>query len=300
MFVAPSIARALNSQSNDPYSLAVQAPFVAGNPNINYFPDWNNPNGKEVVDYTALTGTTLVLLVGGQSNATNVTPALYVPTNRTGVINFNICDGGFYRAKSGGGAIDPLMGCTGDVAYGLSSPWPNGNWPGILADNLITSALATNVIIVPFGVGGSFIQDWASGGSNNPRIGVMAARLTRAGLTPNAILWGQGESNNGVTSTAVMTSNLQSMIATYRTYWPSTSIPIFIAKESYINGITDANVTAGQAAVVDHAQGIWAGPDADARGALYRNTDNTHWNTLGASTWASDWQTAMHLFGAPF
>ncbi|XUM19738.1 sialate O-acetylesterase [Bradyrhizobium oligotrophicum S58] len=300
MFVPPSIARALNSQSNDPYSLAVQAPFVAANPNANYFPDWNNPNGKELVDLSTLTGTTLVLLVGGQSNTTNVTPALYVPTNRLGVINFNICDGGAYRAKSGGGAIDPLLGCTGNVSYGLSSAWPNGNWIGILADNLITAGLATNVIIVPFGVGGSYIQDWASGGSNTLRIDVMAARLARAGLIPNAVLWGQGESNNGVTSTAVMTSNLQSFIARLRTYWSSTSIPIFIAQESYINGLTDSNVTAGQAAVVNHSLGIWAGPNADARGATYRAADNTHWNTLGASTWASDWQASLHLYGTPF
>ncbi len=299
MFMPPSIARARSSPSTDPNFLGVVAPFVAANPNVNYFPDWNNPNGKEVVDMSTLTGSTLVIAAGGQSNVTNVTPALYVPTNRLNVINFNICDGGFYRAKSGGGAIDPLLGCSGDVAYGLSSPWPNGNWPGILADNLVTSAVATNVVIVPFGVGGSFIQDWAAGGSNNPRIAVMARRLAVAGLSLNAILWGQGESNNGVTSTAVMTANLQSMISTFRSYW-SIGVPIFVAQESYINGITDSLVTAGQVAVVDHANGVWAGPNADVRGATYRNTDNTHWNTLGASTWATDWQTAMHLFGPPF
>jgi hypothetical protein len=298
MFVPRTVPRAFNP-SSDPYFLGVQAPFVAANPNVNYFPDWNNPNGKEVVDMSTLTGTTLVLPVGGQSNVTNVTPALYVPTNRLNVINFNICDGGFYRAKSGG-AIDPLLGCTGNVSFGLSVPWPNGNWIGILADNLVTAGIATNVVIVPFGVGGSFIADWASGGSNNPRVGVMAARLARAGLTPSAILWGQGESDLMATSQANYTTRLQSLIATFRTYWPSTSIPIFVAKESYISGLTDSNITNAQAAVVDHPLGIYAGPDGDARTATYRAADNTHWNTLGASTWASDWQTVLHAYGAPF
>ncbi|WP_316228379.1 sialate O-acetylesterase [Bradyrhizobium sp. SZCCHNR1039] len=273
---------------------------MPADPNVNYFPDWNNPNGKEPVDLSTLTGTTLVIPVGGQSNTTNVTPSLYVPTNRLNVINFNICDGGAYRAKSGGGAIDPLLGCSGNVSFGLSVPWPNGNWIGILADNLVTAGIANNVIIVPFGVGGSFIADWASGGSNNSRVRVMAARLARAGLVPNAILWGQGESDLMATSQADYTTRLLSLIATFRIYWPSTGIPIFIAKESYINGLTDSNVTNAQASVVNNAIGIYAGPNGDARTAAYRAADNTHWNTLGASTWASDWQAVLHAYGAPF
>jgi hypothetical protein len=128
----------------------------------------------------------------------------------------------------------------------------------------------------------------------------MAARLARAGLTPNAILWGQGESDLMATSQADYTTRLLSLIATFRTYWASTTIPIFIAKESYINGFVDSNVTNAQASVVNPSLGILAGPDADARTAAYRAADNTHWNTIGAAAWASDWQTKLHAYGAPF
>jgi hypothetical protein len=305
-----AITRAFNLPANDPYSLAVVAPFVPGNPNVNYFPDWNNPNGKEVVDMSTLTGTTIVIIVLGQSNTTNVTPALYVPTNRTGVINFNISDGGFYRAASGGGAIDPLLGCSGDVDYGLPNKWPNGNWIGQLADQLISAGKATNVVIVPIGVGGSFAADWAVGGSNNPRIGVAHARMVVAGLTPNAIIYGQGESDNGATSQVNYTASGNSMIATLRSFWPSTGIPILINTESYINTLTDANVTNAQAALVNHGNGVWAGANADAlvgnvcgagANTNCRQSDNTHWSVAGAYSIAAAEVTALHATGvSPF
>lgn len=304
-----AITRSFNLPSNDPYSLAVVAPFVPANPNVNYFPDWNNPNGKEVVDMSTLTGTTIVILVIGQSNTTNVTPALYVPTNRTGVINFNIGDGGFYRAKSGGGAIDPLLGCSGNVDYGLPNKWPNGNWIGQLADQLISAGKATNVVIVPIGVGGSFVADWAVGGSNNPRIAVAHARMVVAGLVPNAIIYGQGESDNGATSQANYTTRGNSMISTLRSFW-GTSIPILINKQSYISTLTDANVTNAQAALVDHANGVWAGANADAlvgnvcgagANTNCRQSDNTHWSVAGAYSIAAATVAALHATGvSPF
>lgn len=303
-----AITRAFNLPANDPYSLAVLAPFVAANPNINYFPDWNNPNGKEVVDMSTLTGTTIVVVVIGQSNTTNVTPALYVPTNRIGVINFNIGNGGFYRANSSGGAIDPLLGCTG-FAPNLPNPWPNGNWIGQLADQLITAGKATNVVIVPIGVGGSFVADWAAGGSNNPRITVAHARMVTAGLTPNAIIYGQGESDNGATSQANYTTRGNSMITTLRSFW-GTGIPILINSESYIATLTDSNITNAQAAMVNHGNGVWAGANADSlvgnicgagANTNCRQSDNTHWSVAGAYSISAAEVTALHATGvSPF
>ncbi|MGJ5177417.1 sialate O-acetylesterase [Bradyrhizobium oligotrophicum] len=296
MFV-PSIAQAISRPSNDPNSLAVLAPFVAGNPNINYFPDWNNPNGKELVDLSTLSGKTLVLVVISQSNGTNVMPALYTPTNRIGVLNFNFCDGGTYRAPVGK-PIDPLLGCTGNVDFGLPNKWPNGNWPGILADSMITDGVAVNVIVATMGVGGSYVADWAVGGSNNPRIGVMANRLTVAGLSPSAVLYCQGESDNGHTSQAAYTTSGNSMISTCRGFWPTT--PIFIAQMSYINSLTDSNVTAAQAALVNRSNGVWAGPNGDSLTGANRQSDNTHWSTTGGAAFAAAWKTALAAYGSPF
>lgn len=302
-----AITRSFNLPANDPYSLAVVAPFTAANPNVNYFADWNNPNGKEVVDASTLTGTTLTILAISQSNGTNVIPSLYVPTNRLGVINFNIGDGGFYRAKSGG-SVDPLLGCTGfPPNLPSASPWPNGNWLGQLADQLITAGKATNVIIVPIGVGGSFAADWAAGGSNNPRIQVAFLRMQRAGLTPNAVLYIQGESDHGVTSQAAYTASGNSMISTVRSFWPSA--PIFINVESWAAGAVDPNVANAQAALVNHGNAVWAGANVDSMTAstcgaganqACRQSDGLHMSTAGAFTLATATRSALAAFGAPF
>jgi len=278
------------STAPDPNSLAVQAPFVTGDPNPNYFPDWNNPNGKEQVDPTPKPGeVTETWIVLGQSNTTNVTPTPYVPINRLGVQNFNIGDGGVYRAQPGG-AIDPMLGCTG-FAPNLPNPWPNGNWIGILADQRITAGKAAREIMVPIGVGGSYIHDWQPGGSDNRRLEVTARRLRVAGLSPTGVLIGQGESDL-FTSGAAYLASLQAVIVSIHTYWPN--VPIYVAQETYINGRTSADVEAAQASVVDPANYVFAGPNLDLRGAPYRQSDNTHWNyTPGAFTAASDWNSAL-------
>jgi hypothetical protein len=274
----------------DPNSLAVPAPFVTGDANPNYFPDWNNPNGKEQVDPTLVPGqTTEVWVVLGQSNTTNVTPTLYVPTNRLGVQNFNIDDGGVYRAMPGG-AIDPMLGCTG-FAPNLPNPWPNGNWIGILADLRITAGKAAREIMVPIGVGGSSIHDWQPGGSNNKRLAVTARRISVAGLTPNGVLIGQGESDL-FTAGPTYQASLEATIASIHSYWPN--VPIYVAQETYINGMTSAAVEAAQAAVVNPANNVHAGPNLDLLGAAYRQSDNTHFNySPGALTVAPNWNATL-------
>jgi hypothetical protein len=278
------------SSVSDPNSLAVPAPFVVGDPTPNFFPDWNNPNGKETVDLTPLPGEVReTWIVIGQSNTTNVTDTPYVPTNRLGVQNFNISDGGVYRAKPGG-AIDPLLGCTG-YAPNLPSPWPNGNWIGILADLRISAGKATREIMVPIGVGGSYIHDWEPGGSNNIRLAVTAHRLAVAGLTPTGVLIGQGESDL-YTLGPVYQASLQATITSIHSYWPA--VRIYPAQETWINGLTSAAVSAAQAAVVNPANNVFAGPNLDLRGAAYRQSDNTHWNySPGALAVASDWNAKL-------
>lgn len=274
----------------DPNSLSVQAPFTLPDPNPNLFPDWNNPNGKEQIDCTPIPGQTLeTWIVIGQSNTTNVTPTLYVPTNRLGVQNFNIRDGGCYRAMPGG-AIDPMLGCTG-FAPNLPNPWPNGNWIGILADLRINAGKAAREIMVPIGVGGSYIHDWQPGGSNNIRLAVTARRLAVAGLAPTGVLIGQGESDL-FTLGPIYQASLQATIASIQSYWPG--ISIYVAQETYINGMTSAAVEVAQAAVVNPANHIFAGPNLDLLGASYRQSDNTHFNySPGALTVAPDWNAVL-------
>lgn len=274
----------------DPNSLAVPAPYIAGDPTPNFFPDWNNTIGKQQVPCQAPAGSVIETIVAiGQSDITNVTDHLYTTTNTAGVVNFNVGDGACYIGKAGG-PIDPLLGCTG-YAPNLPSPWPNGNWIAILADLIINAGKATRVNIVPIGVGGSYIHDWEPGGADNIRIGVTARRLAYAGLVPTKVLIGQGESDL-FTAGPVYQASLQATINSIHSYWPN--VDIYVAQETWIHGMTSPAVAAAQLAVINPSAHVHGGPNGDSRGAPYRQSDNTHWNySPGALTWAADWNAVL-------
>jgi hypothetical protein len=273
----------------DPNAIYVPAPFIVGDPTPNYFPDWNNPQGKDQVHCTTLPGEvreTWVII--GQSNTTATANGLHYPTN-PGVENFNLSDGGCYRAKSGG-PIDPLLGATG-YPPGLSIPYPTGSWAGVLADLRISAGKATRETMVPIGVGGSYIHDWEPGGANNIRIGVAARRLAAIGITaPTGVLIGQGESDL-YTSGTVYQASLQATINSIHSYWPN--VNIYVAQETYINGLTSTAVRAAQLAVVNPAAHVLQGPDGDLLGSTYRY-DNIHFSySPGCTTWAVRWNAVL-------
>ena len=273
----------------DPNSLAVPAPFVAADPTPNYFPDWNNPQGKAQVDCATQPGEareTWVVL--GQSNTTATANGLHYPIN-PGVENVNLSDGGCYRAKSGG-PIDPLLGATG-YPPGLSIPYPTGSWVGVLADLRISAGKATRETMMPIGVGGSYIKDWEPGGANNIRIGVAARRLAAIGISaPTGVLIGQGESDL-YTPGSTYQASLQNTINSIHSYWPN--VNIYVAIETYINGLTSPAVRAAQMAVINPANHVFQGPDGDMLGDMYRY-DRIHFSySPGCTTWASRWQAVL-------
>lgn len=292
MFLSNMLPNTSSTPSNDPYNLVPTIANVVGGTTDAIERTWSNPNGLVPVTLSSLTGTTLSLIITGQSLSTNCVNGTYTATNTGKNLNFSITNGGLYQSK------DPLLGCTGYHPNLPSNPWPTGHWGIRLADKLINAGVCNNVILIPIGVGGSNILDWQVGGGNNARYAVTNARLNTAGITPSCIMFEQGESNFG-TSQAVYAAALTSMIGTIRGIWPT--LPLFIALSTWINGMTDANVRAAQAAAVNHGNAIWAGPDGDSLGNTYRQSDQTHWNnTTGSDAIAGLWQTALHAYGAPF
>ena len=158
--------------------------------------DGTNPGNSDVSAKTLFTGSlsgALVLLVAGQSNTCNSFPTPYVPTNTT-VYNMNIYDGAIYKA------VDPLLGCSSAIVA--------GNFAGRLADKIITAGTASKVLLVPVSIDGTSISQWSSAQSDfGSRIVAGLHRLSARGLTPNAILLGQGESDAG-TSQATYAASL--------------------------------------------------------------------------------------------
>lgn len=287
------IGNAPATSANDPYSLVPLYANVVGGQTNAISHDWNNTNGKTPVDLSTLTNP-IVGILCGQSLSTNCVNGTYSPTGGT-AYNFNIGNGGTYSAT------DPLLGCTGYHPNLPSNPWPTGSWFTRLPDKIKARSITRPIILVPIGVGGSNVYDWqnpslGTGGGNFARFAVTAKRLTKAGLTPSFFYWQQGESNNGNTTQAQYTAALSSVITDgIRAQWAT--VPILIAISTYINGLTDANVAAAQAAAVNNPANIFAGANGDSLTSSNRQSDNTHWNTTGADAYAGLADTALHNAG---
>lgn len=262
-------------------------PFAAPFPSSSsdYFSGYEI-NGKTRVS-SAINGSirNCILLIAGQSNVSNNMPTAYTPTNAGKVDNFNIYDGATYSAA------DPLLGTSRDT----QNP---GNFAGRLADKLINANKFDRVILVPFPVSGTLVSDWETGFCKD-RFRVAINRLNARGLAPTAVIWGQGEQDCFAgTSQSVYQTSLGNVIANARAVGLGASVPFFVALQTWVNGATSAAVRAAQAAIVNHAAAIYAGPDADTISS--RQADNTHFTDAGADSYAGLWQTALGLYGAPF
>jgi hypothetical protein len=240
----------------------------------------------------------LVLICAGQSNATNVAPSAYTPSNAAKLDQLSPIDGAIYAAA------DPLLGTSLNPTLGSGNPFLR------LADSFATT-LFDRVVLVPVAVDSTPVVDWETGFAKD-RIPVAIRRLAARGIVIGtnvtiAVCWGQGEGDQiAGTSQAAYTASLNAVIAASRTAGLGTTGPWFVAKQTNVNGSTSAAVQAAQAAVVNHGAGVWAGPDADAlvgaacSGVACRNVDGTHWSDAGSTSYAAAWKTAMALFGAPF
>jgi hypothetical protein len=226
------------------------------------------PNGKIISTPRLNAGEkTLVLVTCGQSNGANTGDTAYTPTNATKVDNFNIFDGGTYRA------VDPLLGCT------IRASTTQGNVAGRIADKLINAGKCARVILVPTCYGGTPVSRWAPGGIlNQHRLAVIPQILASRGLAASLYIWIQGETDNDPlhTSQASYAASLAGVIAT-----PGDGVPWMIAKCTYINGAVSAAVQAAQVAAVNGTT-VFAGADLDSlTGLTYRQADLTHFNGTG-------------------
>lgn len=241
--------------------------------------------GKVQRDGTVLgSQRTAVLPIFGQSNNCNVNPSNFTPVNPSVVDNFNIYNGGTYAGTT------PLLGCSTST-LGPGNPFIR------LADSLITGSVFDRVIVAPAGIGATTMNMW--GADQFQRVAVMGRRLAAAKMTATAVLYQQGETDNGNgTSQASYAADLALFIAKVR-LWHSG--PIFIARSSWASGAAAANVTNAQvAALTNIANGIWSLGNMDSLTGANRQADGTHLSDAGAAAWAALMVTALHAYGAPF
>jgi hypothetical protein len=86
----------------------------------------------------------------------------------------------------------------------------------------------------------------------------------------------------------------QRVIANARAAGLGSTIPWFIAQQSWNTGTTSVAVTAAQAAIANHSISIWTGRNADSitTGQAY----GTHLADAGADMYAGQWQTAGRVW----
>ena len=220
-----------------------------------------------------------VLMTFGQSNSANAGQDRYVPVGP--VANFNIHDGKCYRAE------DPLLGPDGTGG----SVW------GVLADKLIAKGGYDNVLIIPFGIGGSALEHWQLEGRFFPILTHALSSTEVAGITPTHILWHQGETDaNRGTSQAQYFDMFERLVGHVRR--GGIDAPIFPAIathcENAVPGI-ESEPSAGTESVrsaqasLSEIEGVRRGPDTDTiQGIRYRH-DNCHFTAKGMQAHAELW-----------
>jgi len=238
-------------------------------------------SGRAVVPCTdGGPGRPLVILTLGQSNAANHGRGLHTPKHR--VDNFNLYDGKCYKA------VEPLLGPSGQ----------DGNFATRLADMLIERRIADRVVIAPIAMGGTTVEQWANEGLFNRRIAASIRRLYDAGLSPDYILWHQGEGNaaKGDAGGRQYRKNLLEVVASFRAY--SVNAPFFVALASRCGETAHpnaVNVREGQRTTTIGQLGIFVGPDTDLIGTEHRY-DNCHMTESGVILHATAWADILEGF----
>jgi hypothetical protein len=255
--------------------------FITAEPSLNSTAKYSNRNtdGKTLVNPSVYEGKKVLCLIAtGQSNIANSGQVSYTTLNPSKVHNLNIWDGAVYQGQ------DPFVGTS-------ISPTGPGSWLGRMGDAIIADGYYDFVVFVTIAMGGSAIIEHVPGGAENSKYLCAVERCRALGLTINAFLWMQGESDNGVTSQANYLSRLQQVIATPRSI--GENAPWFVGKCTYINDVIDNNIRTAQAGVVNNVD-IFAGADTDTvTGATNRYAGLVHLTATGAAAVAALWKTAI-------
>jgi hypothetical protein len=257
----------------NPADIPLEPPYDGARPIYGPIP---NAAGREQVACRTDRKSTFVIVTLGQSNAANFAAGRY--SAHGNVVNFNPYDGKCYHAT------DPLLGASGDGA----------NFATRLGDILIERGFAERIVVAPIAMGNTRIEDWSSGGMFNQRIKALIRRLFDAGITPDVILWQQGEGNVGDDDPngRNYSRHLLDVVTTFRTY--GIAAPFLIALCALVDDPppSSENVRAGQRAAVRADLGTYLGPDTDRIGYEDR-LDRIHMSKSGAQKQAEMWADSI-------
>lgn len=236
-------------------------------------------SGRTEVSLDSIKGS-MVLFTFGQSNSANYGQIRYLYKAHNAVYNYN--NGHLYQAQ------DPLVGATGRGA----SVW------GRVGDLLIDEHIARKVTIIPIGIGGVRVDEWAKGGKHHALLEQTLDDLVKRGIKIDYICWHQGESDN-IANTPTETY-IKSFL-TIREAFRSRGIeaPFIVAVASYHpdclaedHGISK-DIRNAQIKLAKDYDDIFRGPDTDKLNQLYMRADGIHFSYLGQQLHAKLWVKAI-------
>lgn len=226
---------------------------------------------------------TLIMICAGQSLGTDLITDTFTPTNAAKLDNCTWYDGKNYAATT------PLLGTSwnGSVATSV-------NFNHKIADGIISNAKFDRVIIIPMGMTGTTVAEWADDGVLTEATGycrminAAAKKLAAQGITPSTtgvkflLKWNQGESDTQQSTTQqAYTDAFNRMKARVSVDLPG--VKWMVAKESWYQGAVSTAVQNAQLGLVDNVT-VFAGENMDSIDATGRVADNTHLNATGGNS----------------
>ena len=219
-------------------------------------------------------GRRLVFLITGQSNAGNYGRGIG-RRSESGV--YNAYHGRLYLAR------DPLLGSDG---LGIS-PWIP------FAESLLQRGLAQSVVLALAVRGGMAVREWNQGGSMRAELFARVADLRTLGLTPDYVLWQQGESDAFPfhTSPDDYAHSVRSLVDSLRQAGLSAPVLIVQATRNRYGG-PSGPIRNAQEHLVDPSRGMLRGPDTDRLGPEFRY-DGIHFSEAGIVALSRMWVAAI-------
>ena len=183
------------------------------------------------------------------------------------------------------------------VSYGtnIGPSQPPHIW-GILGDRLV-QRLNVPVLFLGAALGGSSSSQWNLSAAGTIGTTPNSSVYRRLGATllhyilrtgARAVLWHQGESDRGNTTTAYF-NNIKYVIEKSRQQLGGNSIPWMMSRASYIDGVPDPNIIAAQNQLISDVPNVFPGPESDNITGTNNRPDNTHFKGTGLYSFTDQW-----------
>ncbi len=175
---------------------------------------------------------------------------------------------------------------------------------GMLGDRLV-SRLNVPVLFLGSAYSGTSSEVWRisaqgqnPGGTPGPYLmpyrpisAALDHYVRRTGV--RAILWHQGESDNGYRGQQAYFDNVKVIIDKTRQQSGFARLPWVMSRVSYIGGRTDPAIIAGQNQLIQTVDQVWPGPETDGYTGIEDRFDGLHFGGNGLNTLTNLWDKCL-------